>query len=51
MTDGPYAETREQLGGILVLEARDLDDAVSQHPGVKWACSRCERRRGKTDSK
>lgn len=38
MTDGPYAETREQLGGILVLEARDLDHAVeliSQHPGVK----------------
>jgi hypothetical protein len=37
-TDGPYAETKEQLGGILVLEARDLDHAVqlmSKHPGVK----------------
>jgi hypothetical protein len=37
-TDGPYAETKEQLGGILVLEARDLNHAVqliSQHPGVK----------------
>jgi hypothetical protein len=37
-TDGPYAETKEQLGGILVLEARDLNHAIqliSQHPGVK----------------
>lgn len=36
--DGPYAETKEQLGGILILEARDLDHAVelmSKHPGVK----------------
>jgi hypothetical protein len=38
MTDGPYAETKEQLGGILVLEARDLNHAIelmSKHPGVK----------------
>lgn len=38
VTDGPYAESREQLGGILVLEARDLDHAIqlmSKHPGVK----------------
>jgi hypothetical protein len=38
ITDGPYAETKEQLGGILVLEARDLNHAVqlmSNHPGVK----------------
>jgi len=37
-TDGPYAETKEQLGGILVLEARDLNHAIqliSKHPGVK----------------
>ena len=37
-TDGPYAETKEQLGGILVLEATDLNHAVqlmSKHPGVK----------------
>jgi hypothetical protein len=36
--DGPYAETKEQLGGILVLEARDLNHAIqlmSKHPGVK----------------
>jgi hypothetical protein len=38
VTDGPYAETKEQLGGILLLEARDLDHAVelmSKHPGVR----------------
>ncbi|MFO1023298.1 MAG: YciI family protein [Planctomycetales bacterium] len=37
-TDGPYAETREMLGGILLLEARDMAHAVqlmSKHPGVK----------------
>ena len=38
ITDGPYAETKEQLGGILVLEAADLNHAIqimSKHPGVK----------------
>jgi hypothetical protein len=38
ITDGPYAETKEQLGGILVLDARDLSQAIqlmSRHPGVK----------------
>lgn len=38
ITDGPYAETKEQLGGILILEARDLNHAIqlmSNHPGVK----------------
>jgi len=38
-TDGPYAETKEQLGGILVLEARDMNHAVqliSQHPSLKY---------------
>ena len=38
ITDGPYAETKEQLGGILMLEAKDLDHAVqlmSKHPGVR----------------
>ena len=37
-TDGPYAETKEMLGGILLLEARDLNHAISlmsKHPGVK----------------
>ncbi len=27
-TDGPYAETREQLGGFYLIEARDLNDAI-----------------------
>jgi hypothetical protein len=38
-TDGPYAETKEQLGGIQILEARDLNHAiqlVSQLPGFKY---------------
>jgi hypothetical protein len=28
VTDGPFAETREQLGGYYVVEARDLDEAM-----------------------
>jgi hypothetical protein len=38
VTDGPFAETKEILGGILILEARDMDHAIelmSKHPGVK----------------
>ena len=38
VTDGPYAETKEQIGGILILEANDIDHAVelmSKHPGVR----------------
>lgn len=38
VSDGPYAETKEMLGGILLLEARDMNHAIalmSQHPGVK----------------
>jgi hypothetical protein len=38
VSDGPYAETKEQIGGILILEARDLNHAIqlmSKHPGVK----------------
>jgi hypothetical protein len=38
-TDGPYVETKEQLGGILVLEARDMNHAVQligQHPALKY---------------
>ncbi|QDU90735.1 YCII-related domain protein [Pirellulimonas nuda] len=39
VTDGPYAETKEQLGGILILEANDLNHAIalmSKHPGVRF---------------
>ena len=38
VTDGPYAETKEQIGGILLLEAKDLNHAIqlmSKHPGVR----------------
>lgn len=28
LTDGPFAETREQLGGYTIIEARDLDEAI-----------------------
>jgi hypothetical protein len=37
ITDGPYAETKEQFGGYYVVEAQDLDEALSfaaQIPGM-----------------
>ena len=37
VTDGPFVETKETLGGILLLEARDLNHAIalmSKHPAV-----------------
>jgi hypothetical protein len=37
VTDGPFIETKEQLGGVLILEAKDLDEAIqlmSNHPGI-----------------
>src|SRR5262245_14418690 len=38
VTDGPYAETKEQIGGLGVIEARDMEHAVelmSKHPGLR----------------
>ena len=38
LTDGPYAETKEQIGGILILEADSMEHAIelmSKHPGVR----------------
>lgn len=29
VTDGPFAETREQLGGYVLIEAKDLDEAIA----------------------
>ncbi|MBI2429546.1 MAG: YciI family protein [Ignavibacteriales bacterium] len=29
ITDGPFAETREQLGGFYLIDAKDLDDAIA----------------------
>ncbi|HEY2882906.1 MAG TPA: YciI family protein, partial [Pirellulales bacterium] len=37
-TDGPFVETKETLGGILILEARDMNHVVElmkKHPGTK----------------
>jgi len=39
VTDGPYAETKEQLAGFYVVDARDLDDAIaiaSRIPPARW---------------
>ncbi|MGH9837815.1 MAG: YciI family protein [Blastocatellia bacterium] len=38
VTDGPFAETREQLGGFYLIEAKDLDEAIGiaeQIPGAR----------------
>jgi len=37
VTDGPYAETKELVGGLFIIEAQDLNDAVrvaSKHPAA-----------------
>jgi hypothetical protein len=39
VTDGPFAETREQLGGFFLIDAKNLDDAIDiagQIPAGKW---------------
>jgi hypothetical protein len=66
VTDGPFAETKEQIGGIMILEARDLNHAIeliSKHPGVEYGpwetrplvdisgmIAESEQRRGKVQS-
>jgi hypothetical protein len=40
-TDGPYAETKEQLGGYYVIEAKDRDEAIgiaARIPGAWIGC-------------
>ena len=40
-TDGPFAETKEQLGGFILIEARDLNDAIrlaSRMPPARLGC-------------
>jgi hypothetical protein len=40
-TDGPFAETKEQLGGFYLIEARDLNDAIqvaSRIPSARTGC-------------
>jgi hypothetical protein len=39
MTDGPFAETKEQLGGFYLIDAKDLDDAIrvaARIPAARW---------------
>jgi hypothetical protein len=36
-TDGPFAETREQLGGFYMVEAKDLDEAIRLASGIPAA--------------
>ena len=41
VTDGPFAETREQLGGFILIEARDLNDALhvaAKIPPARLGC-------------
>lgn len=38
ITDGPFAETKEQLGGFFLIEARDLDDAIQV--ASRWPSAR-----------
>ena len=41
VSDGPFAETREQLGGYMMVEAKDLDEAcaiAARIPGAKEGC-------------
>jgi hypothetical protein len=42
VTDGPFIETKEQIGGIMILEARDMNHAIqliSNHPSVRMGGS------------
>jgi hypothetical protein len=39
VTDGPFAETREHLGGYFLVNAKDLDEAIgiaAKIPGARW---------------
>jgi hypothetical protein len=38
-TDGPFAETKEQLGGFWVIEAKDLDEALALAARATVACA------------
>lgn len=41
VTDGPFAETKEQFGGYYLIEARDMDAAIqiaAQIPGARFGC-------------
>lgn len=38
VTDGPFAETREQLGGFYIIDVKDLDEAINVAARVPPAC-------------
>ncbi len=40
-TDGPFAETKEQVGGFYIIDATDMEDALAiaaQIPGARFGC-------------
>jgi hypothetical protein len=39
ITDGPYAETKEQLAGYYILECQDLDEALAWAAKIPTACA------------
>ena len=41
ITDGPFAETKEQLGGYFLVEAKDLDEALAMAERIPSATSGC----------
>jgi hypothetical protein len=41
VTDGPFIETKEQLGGFVFLEARDLDEALEWAERLPWNSDGC----------
>jgi hypothetical protein len=41
VTDGPFAETKEQIGGFYLIEAKDMNEAIqiaSRIPGARYGC-------------
>ena len=41
VTDGPFIETKEQLGGFILLEVRDLDEALGWAERTPWNRDGC----------
>jgi hypothetical protein len=41
VTDGPFIETKEQLGGYVVLDVRDLDEAMAWAERLPWNTDGC----------
>jgi hypothetical protein len=38
ITDGPFAQTKEQIGGFILVAARDLDEAIQLASGIPSVC-------------